>query len=413
MKRRAIPTFAALAAAAMLLGACAANPSNPVNHNPVKQEPDGSKLPTKISAPTSTTPTPEPIQIGAVTATHGLKAMQPQDEIDVAVTNGKLTQVVATDSTGAKLEGTVTGSKWRPNRPFLVRQTYTLDIEATGQDGTPVHSQAKATTVNPELVAEVDFLYNEGAGNGMPIWVRFDMPVTGQDQRVAIMKAASITTVPAQEGSWGWADEHTLYWRPKNYWQPGSTAHVEVKAAGLPAGNTWILKDVSADYQYGDLRVIKADINAHTLTATRNGEVVRTLAASFGEPGQETLTGTKLIMNKEQEVIMDSSTYGRPVDSPGGYRLNVKLAQRVTWSGEYIHAAPWADAAHGNSNVSNGCTGLSDADALWMFNFDQIGDPVEFSGPNNPVQAWDTIGVWTYSWADWQSFADGRLSAPK
>ena len=94
--------------------------------------------------------------------------------------------------------------------------------------------------------------------------------------------------------------------------------------------------------------------------------------------------------------------FGVNNESPEGYKLNVYFAQRITWSGEYFHAAPWADYAHGYQNVSHGCTGMSDANAQWLFNFTLIGDPAEFVGSTHPVQAYQTIGCWTYSWEDWQ-----------
>ena len=40
---------------------------------------------------------------------------------------------------------------------------------------------------------------------------------------------------------------------------------------------------------------------------------------------------------------------------------------RVTYSGEFIHAAPWSVGSQGVANVSHGCTGLSTADAAWLY----------------------------------------------
>ena len=175
-----------------------------------------------------------------------------------------------------------------------------------------------------------------------------------------------------------------------------------MKAGGLPAGDTWILADAAADYVYGDLRVMYTDIDNHSLTCYQNGAVVNTIPVSCGKPGMETMTGTKVIMDKQSPVVMDSETFGVNNESPEGYKLNVYFAQRLTWSGEYFHAAPWADYAHGYQNVSHGCTGMSDANAQWLFNFTLIGDPAEFVGSTFPVQAYQTIGCWTYSWEDWQ-----------
>lgn len=363
------------------------------------------------SAREQTSPSPTPnFSIGLISTASGMTAIRPTDVVEVPVTGGQLTKFSAYDAEGQEVPGTIEANSWRPTRPFKPQHKYRFDVEATASDGRTATATAYGLTVNPELVVEIDFLHTHGAGNGMPIWARFDLPVKDQAQRQAIMNAAQVTTVPEQEGSWAWFDQNTMFWRPKEYWLPGSTAHVEIHAAGLPVGDTWVLDDVSADYQFGDLRVLHADIDGHWLTAYRNGEQVASFPASYGKPGDETMTGTKLIMAKEGSIIMDSSTYGRPVDDPDGYRLRVELSQRVTWSGEYIHAAPWADASHGNANVSHGCVGLSNADAQWIWNFTAAGDPVEFTGSTKRVAPGDTIGAWVYSWDEWRAAGDGRLT---
>ncbi|NLA29303.1 MAG: L,D-transpeptidase [Propionibacterium sp.] len=340
-----------------------------------------------------------------ISSPHGLEAMWPNEPIDVTVANGTVSTVRVTDETGTEIPGNVTDGRWMPERGALhVRSHYTVEVTASDAKKRTASETASIATVDPALVVEVDFRYADGVavGNGMPIWVRFDMPVN-DDQRAAIEKTASVQTNPQQEGSWGWADSTTLFWRPREYWQPGSTAHVEVQAAGLPAGDTWILNDAAADYAYGDLRVLVTDIDGHQLTCYQNGEVVNTIPVSCGKPGMETMTGTKLIMDKQNPVVMDSETFGVPNTSADGYRTTVNWAQRITWSGEYFHAAPWADYAHGYQNVSHGCTGMTDANALWLYNFTQIGDPAEFTGSSFDVQPYQTIGCWTYSWEDWQA----------
>ena len=42
---------------------------------------------------------------------------------------------------------------------------------------------------------------------------------------------------------------------------------------------------------------------------------------------------------------MDSSTYGVPTNSPNGYRTEVDYATQMSYSGIYVHAAPWSVAA--------------------------------------------------------------------
>src|SRR3546814_4973900 len=38
-------------------------------------------------------------------------------------------------------------------------------------------------------------------------------------------------------------------------------------------------------------------------------------------------------------------------------------AMRLTYSGEFIHAAPWSVGSQGSANVSHGCTGMSTENA--------------------------------------------------
>ena len=47
---------------------------------------------------------------------------------------------------------------------------------------------------------------------------------------------------------------------------------------------------------------------------------------------------------------------------------------RLTWGGEFIHAAPWS-VGQGNTNVSHGCVNMSDGNAAWLFAITHIGDP--------------------------------------
>ena len=45
-----------------------------------------------------------------------------------------------------------------------------------------------------------------------------------------------------------------------------------------------------------------------------------------------------------------------------GYRTEIDYAQRITWSGEFIHAAPWSEGEQGQRNVSHGCVNVSDGE---------------------------------------------------
>ena len=60
---------------------------------------------------------------------------------------------------------------------------------------------------------------------------------------------------------------------------------------------------------------------------------------------------------------MNSETVGIDRDDPEDYDIDdVEYAMRVTYSGEFLHAAPWSVGSQGSANVSHGCTGMSTAE---------------------------------------------------
>ena len=74
---------------------------------------------------------------------------------------------------------------------------------------------------------------------------------------------------------------------------------------------------------------------------------------------------------------MDSSTYGVPSNSPNGYRTEVDYATQISYSGIYVHAAPWSVGSQGYSNVSHGCLNVSTSNAQWFYDNTKRGDIVE------------------------------------
>ncbi len=359
------------------------------------------------SSSPSQQPSSVPTPVMELTSDGNIEDLRPDDVLHLSISDGRYVEAFFTQSDGVKVPASYSYGQISPRTGRLkVRHDYTLTVKVKDAAG-QIHSQDfSLSTIDPELVCEVSFRYadSDETGNGMPIWINFDMPVA-EDQRAAIEKTCTVTTSPVQEGSFGWIDEHTLQWRPKEYWQPNSIATVSVNAAGLPVADTWVLDNAEGQYRYGDLHVLKADIDSHTLTCYNNGEIVKVIPVSMGKPGMETMTGTKLIMEKERTTIMDSETFGVRHNEADGYRLAVKWAMRITWSGEYFHAAPWADADHGFANVSHGCTGMTDANAEWLFNFAKVGDPAEFTGSTFPVKPEQTFGCWVYSWDEWKKLS--------
>lgn len=76
------------------------------------------------------------------------------------------------------------------------------------------------------------------------------------------------------------------------------------------------------------------------MTVYRNGRVINTLPITTGKPGFETRNGVKVVLGKERFVRMRSTSIGIAEGSSDSYDMDVYYATRVTWSGEYVHAAP-------------------------------------------------------------------------
>jgi lipoprotein-anchoring transpeptidase ErfK/SrfK len=103
------------------------------------------------------------------------------------------------------------------------------------------------------------------------------------------------------------------------------------------------------------------------MTVRVNGEVVKTMPISMGKDSTPTNNGSYIVGDRYLNLIMDSSTYGVPVNSPNGYRLEVEYATQMSYSGIYVHSAPWSVGSQGRSNVSHGCLNVSPSNAVWFY----------------------------------------------
>ncbi len=126
--------------------------------------------------------------------------------------------------------------------------------------------------------------------------------------------------------------------------------------------------------------IATADDATKMLTVRRNGEVIKTMPISMGKDSTPTNNGIYTIGDRYQHLIMDSSTYGVPSNSPNGYRLEVDWATQMSYSGIYVHSAPWSVGAQGNANTSHGCLNVSPENAQWFYNNTKRGDVVEVRG---------------------------------
>lgn len=219
----------------------------------------------------------------------------------------------------------------------------------------------------------------EVVGVAQPIIVRFNDAI---GDRGAAERAIRITSNPPVAGHFYWFNDRQVRWRPNEFW-PANT-QVTVEAGGA-----------RSSYSIGDALVTVADDATKQITVTRNGAVVKTMPTSMGKPGHETPNGTYVVGDKFRNMIMDSSTYGVPVKSPEGYRVEVEYATRMSNSGIFVHAAPWSVGSQGSANVSHGCLNVSTENGRWFFENAKKGDPVIVRNTaGGVINGYDGLGDW-------------------
>jgi lipoprotein-anchoring transpeptidase ErfK/SrfK len=395
----------ALVGLSFLLLACLGSPSaGPAINDTVQSS-------AQISPDIQPTARPTRVAIPAVvkvSPANRAVRVRPDAPVTVAASSGTLGDVTLVDDNGGRVQGrSGPGSTWQTSELLQPATSYTLTIAATGPNGTPTSTKSRFTTLNPKVPATYSLIPADGVvGVGMPAVVQFDSAVSTKAQRAEVEKRMRLKTVPAQAGSWGWLDDRQLMWRPRSFWTPGTKVTVYAPLHGLQTGRSkWVTADKGTSFTVGSSMISSVDMKAHTLTLRRDGRVIRTFPVSTGKPGPltETRRGTKVIIERSDAIVMDSATVGIPKGSPNYYRINTKWNLRLTWTGEFVHSAPWSTGAQGSQNVSHGCTNMSPANAEWMFRNSKVGDVVTFTGSKRVFQPTEGIGVWVYSYAGWQA----------
>lgn len=136
------------------------------------------------------------------------------------------------------------------------------------------------------------------------------------------------------------------------------------------------------------------------------------MPTSMGMGGTETFgdrtlsfwtpSGVYTVMDKANPVVMDSSTFGLPINSRLGYRETIPYATRISKDGIYLHQLNATVWAQGKTDTSHGCLNLNGENAEWFFGFSMPGDVVEVRNTGGkPLQLWQN-GDWSVPWDQWQ-----------
>lgn len=326
--------------------------------------------------------------------------------VKVTVAKAALQSVTVTGPSGP-VPGSLasSGISWKASGLLQPNAPYTITAVAIDNHGTRTtevrHFTTRKLTLNQQTYPSFVPADGSTVGIAMPVIIRFDVPVTNH---LEIQKHLAVQTSPAQEGGWHWISDNEVHWRPKTYWKTGTTVHVEANIGGVPAAKgVWGQLNRQETFHIGRAQIIKVNIATDQLHVYRSGQLIRTIPVTTGrQPEFTTRSGIKVIVEKDRYTNMNSETIGISNTSAQGYNLkNVEFAMRLTYSGEFLHAAPWSVASQGYANVSHGCTGMSLANAGWLYNNSIIGDPVEYTGSNRPMTLDNGYGDWNLPFAQY------------
>ncbi|ROP53716.1 Ig-like domain-containing protein [Streptomyces sp. PanSC9] len=332
-------------------------------------------------------------------------------EITAESGDGRITDVTAQDSTGRFVAGELAadGSRWHSTSPLAANAHYTVSVSTEDDDGAPGRKVLEFDTSKPTGKKTLAVTFGPDAGEygvGQPITAMLGQEIKDKAQRAVVERALRVDSVPAVQGSWYWVSDKELHYRPKEYWPEHATIQVHSNLDGVRIGDRlWGAKSKALKITTGDKVEVVTDAAAHQLTYYKNGKQVEQIPVTTGKPGFETRNGVKVVLEKQYFVRMRGTTVGIAEGSSDSYDLPVYYATRVTWSGEYVHAAPWSVGSQGYANVSHGCTGMSTSNAEWFFDNVREGDIVKVvnSGGHEMEPFGNGFGDWNVDWTKWRT----------
>jgi lipoprotein-anchoring transpeptidase ErfK/SrfK len=320
-------------------------------------------------------------------------------DADVAAATVKLVDAAGVEVTGAPHPD---GKGWLPTNALKFATPYTVTVTVTGTDGKQVSKSSGFTTMAaPTKLLSVSSFLNDNAvmGCGMPLIFHFSA-VVPKAERANVQRRMFVETTPAQEGIWTWYNDKEIHWRPKEFWQANTKVNVKVQVGGLPIGTGGLhgKRDSTLVCSVGSVLKMEVNDSNKQMVVTRDGAVIKTIPVSLGKANNLSSSGVMVVMEKKAKTVFD--TFNDPT-ATDRYRTEVEFAQRLTWGGEFIHAAPWSVQHQGVRNVSHGCINMSTANAKWLFDQTRLGDPVITKGTARRLTYGNGWTDWDRSWEEY------------
>jgi lipoprotein-anchoring transpeptidase ErfK/SrfK len=358
---------------------------------------------------------PPSLAVVPVSGDNGFSVLDP---VIVTAVSARLDTVTVVDSRGAAVPGQFDAAHqvWRSTQALAYNTAYTVTAAAVGSDGQRLQHSSGFHTVRPANLTMAYLRANVGLalsardtyGVGQPIVVNFDEKIT---DRAAAQQALQVVTSPPVEGAWHWFSDQELHWRPKEYWPSGTKVTVTAAIYGKTFGNgLYGQANSSASFTIGPSRIAIADDKTFHMQVWQDGKMIRDIPVAMGlhesirsNNGMwidlRTHEGVHVVLDHAQVTRMKSSSFG--LTGPGAYDEDVYWTTHISYSGEYVHAAPWSVGQQGHSDASHGCVNVNEQNAIWFYNTFIPGDIVDIRNTGLKLDATDGLGDWTLGWDAW------------
>jgi lipoprotein-anchoring transpeptidase ErfK/SrfK len=354
--------------------------------------PGGTSSPA-TSAPASPSPPPPPVSAARlrITPANGDPQAGPDAGITVAVTDGRITHVVA-KAGGEPVPGVLEpdGSVWHSEWALATSTSYTVHATAVDAAGLSVKKASSFETLTPTQTFSTQIYegFHKTYGVGMPVILKFSQAI---ENRAAVERSLELRTSKPVVGAWTWDGDATLYFRPRGYWPADTSVSFVGHLDGVEgAPGVFGVHTLTQDFHIGRSLIAVASTTTHHMQVFLDGKPYATWPISTGKPGDETANGTYLTITKANPEEMIGEDYD----------ILVPWSVRITYSGAFVHAAPWSIHQQGSENVSHGCVNLAPDNAETYYKMSFPGDPVTITdSPRGGV--WDNgWTVWFLSWKD-------------
>jgi lipoprotein-anchoring transpeptidase ErfK/SrfK len=385
---------AALAAGVVLLSAGCSGSKSPAWQGGAQP---GSSSAAAAPAPTQST-------VAVTTPAADEKDVVASTDIKYSTEDAANTTVVVKSADGTEVKGTLDkdASTFHPDKALAYGATYTVTVTGTasGDKGGTASSTFTTMAKPANQVRVSSFLADaQTVGVGMPLIVKFGRAVPAS-ARAGVEKRMVVTATPVQEGTWHWISPTEVHYRPKTYWKAYSKVFTNIQLAGVPMGDGWYGRsDLTVDIKIGRALVMTVSNSTKKMTVQQDGKTIKTIPVSLGKKSTPSSSGTMLVIDKKVHTVFDTT---KELPAGQGYRTDIDFAQRITWSGQFIHAAPWSEGVQGKTNVSHGCVNVSEALGKWLFDRTMIGDPITVTGTGDKLKNGNGWTDWNMSWDEYK-----------